>query len=82
MGIQRHLKAAGIFARLSLRDGKHDYLNDIPRTVSYIESVSANYPELANFNHWLKSDVIPAINEKLVAKTANSNAQTAVSQDT
>ncbi|KZZ07289.1 aminoglycoside phosphotransferase, partial [Oleiphilus sp. HI0078] len=30
MGMQRHLKAAGIFARLSLRDGKHGYLNDIP----------------------------------------------------
>lgn len=40
MGLQRHLKVAGIFARLSLRDGKHGYLADIPRTLEYILSVS------------------------------------------
>ena len=40
MGLQRHLKVAGIFARLSLRDGKHSYLADIPRTLEYILSVS------------------------------------------
>lgn len=40
MGLQRHLKVAGIFARLSLRDGKHGYLADIPRTLNYIVSVS------------------------------------------
>lgn len=40
MGLQRHLKVAGIFARLSLRDGKHAYLKDIPRTLEYILSVS------------------------------------------
>ena len=40
MGLQRHLKVAGIFARLSLRDGKHGYLADIPRTLEYIVSVS------------------------------------------
>jgi hypothetical protein len=40
MGLQRHLKVAGIFARLSLRDEKHAYLADIPRTLEYIVSVS------------------------------------------
>ncbi|MFT6028715.1 MAG: aminoglycoside/choline kinase family phosphotransferase [Oleiphilaceae bacterium] len=40
MGLQRHLKVAGIFARLSLRDAKHSYLADIPRTLEYILSVS------------------------------------------
>ena len=40
MGLQRHLKVAGIFARLSLRDGKHAYLADIPRTLEYILSAS------------------------------------------
>tara|TARA_R110002072_G_scaffold47597_2_gene130749 strand:+ start:16871 stop:17926 length:1056 start_codon:yes stop_codon:yes gene_type:complete len=40
MGLQRHLKVAGIFARLSLRDGKHGYLADIPRTLDYILAVS------------------------------------------
>ena len=41
MGIQRHLKAIGIFARLKIRDGKSRYLGDIPRTLAYIEQVSA-----------------------------------------
>lgn len=46
MGVQRHLKAVGIFARLCLRDGKPGYLNDIPRTLNYVRDVSARYPEL------------------------------------
>jgi aminoglycoside/choline kinase family phosphotransferase len=41
MGIQRHLKAIGIFSRLNIRDGKNGYLKDIPRTLEYIEQVSA-----------------------------------------
>lgn len=40
MGLQRHIKVAGIFCRLSIRDGKHGYLNDIPRTLDYILRVS------------------------------------------
>lgn len=40
MGIQRHLKAVGIFSRLKIRDGKSGYLGDIPRTLGYIEQVS------------------------------------------
>ncbi len=47
MGVQRHLKAAGIFARLNHRDGKPGYLADIPRTLAYVRAVSARYPELA-----------------------------------
>jgi len=46
MGVQRHLKAAGIFARLKHRDGKPGYLRDIPRTLGYVEDVCARYPEL------------------------------------
>lgn len=41
MGIQRHLKAIGIFSRLKIRDGKNGYLRDIPRTLQYIQQVSA-----------------------------------------
>ena len=41
MGIQRHLKAIGIFSRLKIRDGKQGYLRDIPRTLQYIQQVSA-----------------------------------------
>ena len=46
MGIQRHLKAIGIFSRLNYRDGKQNYLKDIPRTLDYIYHVSENYKEL------------------------------------
>ncbi|MEJ2141091.1 MAG: phosphotransferase [Gammaproteobacteria bacterium] len=49
MGIQRHLKAAGIFARLNYRDGKPGYLDDIPRTLGYVKVVAANYPQLSDF---------------------------------
>lgn len=47
MGVQRHLKAAGIFARLALRDGKRAYLAALPRTLGYVIAVSGDYPELA-----------------------------------
>jgi aminoglycoside/choline kinase family phosphotransferase len=46
MGVQRHLKAAGIFARLNLRDGKAGYMADIPRTLGYILRLSEDYAEL------------------------------------
>lgn len=46
MGVQRHLKAAGIFARLHVRDGKPGYLGDIPRTLNYILKLEPAYPEL------------------------------------
>ncbi len=46
MGVQRHLKAAGIFARLNHRDGKSGYLKDIPRTLGYVTEVCSRYPEL------------------------------------
>lgn len=45
MGVQRHLKAIGIFARLNHRDGKPGYLNDIPRTLAYVHEVSSRHPE-------------------------------------
>ncbi|QMV71829.1 phosphotransferase [Comamonas piscis] len=46
MGIQRHLKVAGIFARLTLRDGKPRYLADAPRFLHYIRSTASRYREL------------------------------------
>jgi aminoglycoside/choline kinase family phosphotransferase len=46
MGLQRHLKVAGIFARLTLRDGKPQYLADTPRFIGYIRSTCARYREL------------------------------------
>ncbi len=46
MGLQRHLKVAGIFARLTLRDGKPKYLADAPRFIAYIRATAARYREL------------------------------------
>jgi hypothetical protein len=46
MGLQRHLKVAGIFARLTLRDGKPQYLADTPRFIRYIRATAARYREL------------------------------------
>ena len=46
MGVQRHLKAAGIFARLNHRDGKPGYMQDVPRTLSYIVDVRPRHPDL------------------------------------
>src|SRR6478672_5943351 len=47
MGLQRHLKVAGIFARLTLRDGKPKYLADAPRFIAYIRATAGRYRELA-----------------------------------
>lgn len=60
MGVQRHLKAAGIFARLYLRDGKDGYLADIPQTLQYIISVGAQYPELKALTKWVEDKVLPS----------------------
>ena len=45
-GLQRHIKILGIFARLSIRDGKDAYLENIPLVLQYILDVAAEYPEL------------------------------------
>ena len=55
MGVQRHLKVIGIFARICHRDGKPKYLADVPRFFSYIEAVLARRPELAVFGELLAS---------------------------
>jgi len=47
MGVQRHLKAAGIFARLLHRDGKTGYMADVPRTLDYIVALGPKYDELS-----------------------------------
>lgn len=49
MGLQRHLKVAGIFARLTLRDGKPKYLADAPRFIHYIRSTCNRYRALGPF---------------------------------
>lgn len=60
MGAQRHLKVLGIFARLSLRDGKHGYLNDIPLVFKYLLNEIKAYPALQPFGDWLRQRIVPA----------------------
>jgi aminoglycoside/choline kinase family phosphotransferase len=46
MGLQRHLKVLGIFARIHYRDGKRGYLEDTPRFLNYARAVAERYREL------------------------------------
>ena len=61
MGVQRHLKAAGIFARLLHRDGKSGYVNDIPRTLSYISDTAPQYTELSFLSDLIEKRILPAM---------------------
>jgi len=64
MGLQRHIKASGIFARLNHRDNKSSYLKDIPLTLSYIVDISAQYSELAFLYDLVMQKIIPTLNSK------------------
>ncbi len=63
MGLQRHLKVAGIFARLWYRDGKGGYLKDIPRTVHYMVEVTARYGEFSGLHRLLTDQVLPGLGQ-------------------
>ena len=52
-GMQRHLKAIGIFCRLNYRDGKNGYLQYLPRTFDYVTEVAGKYPEFREFSKLL-----------------------------
>ena len=58
-GLQRHLKILGIFCRLYLRDGKAQYLKDLPLTYHYVSSSSQQIPALASFFEWLQTRIYP-----------------------
>ena len=61
MGVQRHLKASGIFARLNQRDGKPGYLQDIPRTLSYIIEATPGHEELQPLQRLITSRILPVL---------------------
>jgi len=60
MGVQRQLKAAGIFCRLSHRDGKNWYLNDVPRTLEYIIEIGPRHEDLSFLVRLIEEQVLPA----------------------
>jgi aminoglycoside/choline kinase family phosphotransferase len=68
MGVQRHLKAIGIFARLWHRDGKPGYLNDIPRTLNYVREVSGAYRELRFLRVLIDQRILPSLERAVSSK--------------
>lgn len=67
MGMQRHLKVIGIFARLGIRDNKEQYLADIPLVIAYFLDVAQLYKELQPFVDWFNRKVMPLATAKLPA---------------
>ncbi|MGI9204226.1 MAG: aminoglycoside phosphotransferase family protein [Woeseiaceae bacterium] len=63
MGVQRHLKASGIFARLMHRDGKTGFLKDVPHTLSYIVDITPHYEELSFLGEFVERRVLPILAE-------------------
>jgi len=59
MGLQRHLKVLGIFARLWYRDGKPGYLRDLPTVLDYVLETTAAYGELGDLDRYLRAVVAP-----------------------
>ncbi len=59
LGLQRHIKVLGIFARLWYRDGKPGYLHDLPLVLRYTREAAAAYPALAEFSAFLEREVAP-----------------------
>ena len=61
MGMQRHIKVLGIFARLNYRDQKSGYLKDLPLTFDYLLSASARYREFDAFHRLLTAKILPSL---------------------
>ena len=61
IGVQRHLKVIGIFARLNHRDGKPKYLEDVPRFLGYLDAVLPRYAEFVPLRSFIDDTVRPAM---------------------
>jgi aminoglycoside/choline kinase family phosphotransferase len=61
IGLQRHLKVLGIFARLWYRDGKPGYLADLPLTLGYVLEAARGFEPLRHFGGWLERVALPAL---------------------
>lgn len=59
LGLQRHIKVLGIFARLNLRDGKPHYLKDLPLVIRYTLEVAQAYSEFKPFADWFSAKLLP-----------------------
>ncbi len=74
IGLQRHIKNLGIFARLFRRDNKDNYLKDIPTLLDYVLKVSDRYPELRAFNNFLTTRVLPHESHDISGRARNAIA--------
>lgn len=63
IGLQRHIKVLGIFARLFYRDGKAQYLKDLPRVLDYVRITAASYPETRPFAEFVVKRIDPAFKD-------------------
>jgi hypothetical protein len=63
-GLQRHLKAAGIFCRLKQRDGKAGYIANVVPTLQYIVDVAKLYPQSQWLSDWIEADILPALKKR------------------
>ena len=66
MGMQRHIKVLGIFARLNHRDNKSAYLDDMPMTLHYLIESCSFYPEFNTFGETLEREILPFFSQSLV----------------
>ncbi len=71
MGLQRHIKVAGIFCRLFYRDGKNGYLKELPLVLGYIAQVLPLYAELETFHQWFNQRLLPLLDESLQPMALN-----------
>jgi hypothetical protein len=80
IGMQRHIKVLGIFARLWYRDGKAGYLRDLPLTLEYVRDTAWRYPELEHFAELLEKRIVPELpraNARAAAAAQESGARAA-----
>jgi aminoglycoside/choline kinase family phosphotransferase len=78
IGVQRHLKVLGIFARLWYRDGKPGYLKDLPLTLEYVRDTCARHAELAALSDFIEHKLVPALpraNARVSAEQGSVPAQ-------
>ncbi len=80
VGLQRHIKVLGIFARLWYRDGKRAYLRDLPLTLEYVRDTSRRYGELADFSRLIEQHFMPGLaraNARVLSEAPPGQAQPA-----
>ena len=76
MGLQRHIKVLGIFARLYYRDGKSGYLRDLPRVLAYIKDAASRYRETAELAEYIEAHIGPRFDAAQARADARDAAPT------